>query len=383
MTNPQPYRPDVAFAALFSAFTGGGKDAIGTQLAELMNKQSSDDPLLVSTASDIGLFPGGGKPAVIESFRKHTKGFIELTAVSHVPLAICYVARMRELQPQDEKWRGQLQLLIDHANRVRQSNTVEMWRDRVALQAFAGAEPKLVDMIEYTLSTSIDYMTRALQAPELLNFEILCKQYIDAKPDTLPVSMNAVMFATFGLAYVDVGYRIGGWLREQQIDWDKVMILVSGQSGRPTAGVSWQSNNMCNLIWKSSDERLSPDRLFVAPNAPGFSVENLPDAEGLKTLEHTYRHIWCNTRASIDLSRKMFEGYAAFHFNPQVQAMAPIKSLDDHAACVARLRRIMEDPQQLLSNCVADYILDELRRCNYHPQDVHIPGFTNVEYPKR
>jgi len=43
------------------------------------------------------------------------------------------------------------------------------------------------------------------------------------------------------------------------------------------------------------------------------------------------------------------------------------------------LRRIMEDPQQLLSNCVADYI-DELRRCNYRPEDVQIPGFTNVEY---
>jgi hypothetical protein len=57
-----------------------------------------------------------------------------------------------------------------------------------------------------------------------------------------------------------------------------------------------------------------------------------------------------------------------------------IKSLGDHAACVARLRRIMEDPQQLLSNCVADYIIDELHRCNHQPEDVQIPGFTNVDY---
>jgi hypothetical protein len=40
----------------------------------------------------------------------------------------------------------------------------------------------------------------------------------------------------------------------------------------------------------------------------------------------------------------------------------------------------MEDPQQLLSNCVADYIIDELHRCNHQPEDVQIPGFTNVDY---
>jgi hypothetical protein len=78
----------------------------------------------------------------------------------------------------------------------------------------------------------------------------------------------------------------------------------------------------------------------------------------------------------------MFQAYeASFIFRPnEAETLPAIKSLSDHAACVARLRRIMEDPQQLLSNCVADYIIDELRRCNYRPEDVQIPGFTNVEY---
>jgi hypothetical protein len=188
------------------------------------------------------------------------------------------------------------------------------------------------------------------------------------------------MFATFALAYVDIAYRIGGWLREKAIDWDHAMVLVSGQSGRPTAGVTWSTNNMCNLIWKSSDQRIAPERIFVAPHAPGFSVDNLPNAEALRDLEKTYRAIWCQTRASVDVARKMFQAYEAFIFRPnEAQTLPAIKSLSDHAACVARLRRIMEDPQQLLSNCVADYI-DELRRCNYRPEDVQIPGFTNVEY---
>jgi hypothetical protein len=48
---------------------------------------------------------------------------------------------------------------------------------------------------------------------------------------------------------------------------------------------------------------------------------------------------------------------------------------------VARLRRIMEDPSQLLSNCVADYIVDQLHSNGNQPQKVEIPGFTNVSYP--
>jgi hypothetical protein len=224
-------------------------------------------------------------------------------------------------------------------------------------------------------------MQRACNDPSLLDFVPLQRQLIDADRDWLPVSMNDVMFATFALAYVDIAYRIGGWLREKAIDWDRAMVLVSGQSGRPTAGVTWSTNNICNLIWKSSDRRIAPERIFVAPHAPGLSVDNLSNAEALRDLEKAYREIWCQTQASVDVARKMFQAYEAFIFRPIEAEMLPaIKSLGDHAACVARLRRIMEDPQQLLSNCVADYIIDELHRCNHQPEDVQIPGFTNVDY---
>ena len=375
------YRPDPAFAALFSAFTGGQPQSIGTQLTELMKQQSADQPLLVSTASDIALFPGGGQAPRIESFRKSTRGFIELTAVSHLPLAICYVARMRELQPGAEAWREQLRFLKQHALQVRSSNTVAMWREQVALQAFDGAEDKLTRLVDYTLRCCVGYIDRALESPGLLDFPELSRRFIDAGPDELPVNMNDVMFATFGLAYVDIAYRIGGWLRAQSIDWGQAMVLVSGQSGRPTAGVTWASNNMCNLIWKSSGERLAPDRLFVAPHAPALSVERLPDAAGLLALEQAYRHAWCHTRASIDVSRRMFDGHEAYSFEPAtLRDMPPLRDINDHAGCVARLRRIMEDPQQLLSNCVADYIVDELIRCDQQPERVRIPGFTNQDY---
>jgi hypothetical protein len=36
-------------------------------------------------------------------------------------------------------------------------------------------------------------------------------------------------------------------------------------------------------------------------------------------------------------------------------------------------------PQQLLPNCVADYVVVELQRCGNRPERVPIPDFTNVE----
>ena len=164
------YQPDEAFAGLFFAFTGGQPESIGAQLTQTMVSQSKESPLLVSTASDIAYFPGGHSKPSIESFRKSTRGFIELTAVSHLPLAVCYVAHMRELLPGAETWRVQLQRLIEHAVATRRVNTVDMWRDKVALRAFQGHERKLCGLVEYALTSCIDYMQRACIDPSLLDF---------------------------------------------------------------------------------------------------------------------------------------------------------------------------------------------------------------------
>src|SRR5579871_1878021 len=94
------YQPDPAFAGLFRAFTSD-PESIGAHLSMQMAQRAARDPLIVSTGSDIVLFPGDGAAPRIESFRKSTRGFIELTAVSHLPLALAYLARMRELAADD------------------------------------------------------------------------------------------------------------------------------------------------------------------------------------------------------------------------------------------------------------------------------------------
>jgi hypothetical protein len=374
------YQPNVAFARLFRTFTSDPQ-SIGAHLTQQMAQQQADDPLLVSTGSDIVLFPGGGHAPTIESFRKSTRGFIELTAVSHLPLALAYLARMRELSPDDDTWLSDAARLRGHAQETRAANSVALWRDHVAVESFAGHEQKIANLVDYTCSVTIDLLERAERDPGLLTFARLNDEYFAATPANA-VPMNDVMFATFGLAFLDIVYRIGNWLRAQALDWSRLMMLVSGQSGRPTAGVTWATNNMCYVVWCASNRVLLPERVFIAPHAPSFSVAELPDAAGMAELERTYRELWLNTRSSIDVARSLFPGQRPYHFDPApADGMPPITSVDDRDATAARLRRIMEDPTQLLSNCVADYIVDQLYNNGNQPQKVDIPGFSNVTYP--
>jgi hypothetical protein len=379
-----PYQPNAAFAGLFRAFTSDPQ-SIGAHLTQQMAQQQSGDPLLVSTGSDIVLFPGAGRAPVIESFRKSTRGFIELTALSHLPLALAYLARMREVSPHDDSWQSHAVRLRDHAQQTRAANSLALWRDHVAVDSFAGHEQKIADLVDYTCDVTIDLLERARKDHSLLSFARLNDEYFATPPASLlPVPMNDVMFATFGLAFLDIVYRMGNWLRTQSIDWSRLMVLVSGQSGRPTAGATWVTNNMCYLVWCASNRTLLPERIFVAPHAPSFSAAELPDAAGLAELERTYRGLWLNTRASIDVARALFPGQPPYRFDPApADGMPPITSIDDRDATAARLRRIMEDPAQLLSNCVADYIVDQLHSNGNQPHKVAIPGFTNVTYPGR
>jgi hypothetical protein len=305
---------------------------------------------------------------------------IELTAVSHLPLAVCYIAQMRDLRP-GVSVRPQLEFLIGHAQKVRAANTEAMWRDHVALRAFSGVERKIVDMVEYTLARSVDYMQRAIEDESLLSFENLQQNYLDPAKSVPPVSMNDIMFATFCLAYVDIAYRIGTWLGELNIDWSKAMVLVSGQSGRPTAGSTLVVEQYVQPDLEVVQGRLAGRQAVRGPARARLLGRKPARCRRPAAARKGYRHLWCNTRASVELSRKMFAGVQPFEFSPaDMQDMPTITSIDDHAACVARLRRIMEDPQQLLSNCVADYVVDQLQKNGNRPEAVPIPGFSNVDF---
>lgn len=377
------YSPPDEFSRLYKIYTSD-PDSMGKHLTDRMSALTEADPLLVVTGSDAVLFPGSGKPPVAESFRKSTRGFIELASVSHLGTAAAWLVRLRELD--DPVWRTDARRLIDQIDRTRRINTTSLWQHEIAVPALAGLESKIVDLIDYTCSVTSAFLTAGLDDESLMNFAYLRQQYLEpAASAAVPVPINDVMVATFALAFLDIGHRMIRWMRERVNDWAGLMVMLSGRSGRPTAGLTWASNNMCHLLWKASGERLLPERVYIAPHAPSLILADIRHEDQLRKLNSEFRDIWNNTRASVELARGMFDGFPSFEaaVHPIGNEMPPLRSPDDRMTAITRMRFVMEDPAQLLANSVAPYIVDQLCACGNRPAEVVIPGFTHVTYPPR
>jgi hypothetical protein len=387
------YSPPGEFARLYKLYTSD-PDSMGRHLTVRMAAASDADPLLVITGSDAVLFPGSGRAPVVESFRKSTRGFIELASISHLGTAVAWLIRLREFN--DPIWRSDAARLIEQIDRTRAINTELSWRNEIAVPALAGYEAKIADMVDYSCRVTRDFLVAGIADESLMNFRHLRESYLEPVDSVaVPVPINDMMVATFALAFLDIGHRMIRWLREHVVDWGKLMVMLSGRSGRPTAGLTWASNSMCHLLWRASDQRLSAERVFIAPHAPSLVLADIQHEDQLRKLSTEFREIWNNTRASVEMARSMFDGFPGYAMavppSPAIpltaesllSEMPPLRSPDDRFTAIARLRFVMEDPGQLLANCVASYIVDQLCACGNRPGDVIIPGFSHVSYPTR
>ena len=383
------YQPDPRFRALYTAYTADA-DSIGAHLNGHYGDLSAGDPLLVTTGSDLVIFPGDGRPPMRESFRLSTRGFFEITGVSHLGVAVPYLIQLRALG--HPGWEDDARRLIATAVEARAANTPAYWRDVAAVEAWAGLEDRIADMVDYACAVTIRFLEQGLAEPELLTHDIARAQFLDpVGRDDVPVPMNDMMAATFALNFLDTAFRVIRWLRAEPIAWDRMMVIISGRAGRPTAGLTWQSNSMCHLLWQASGQRLDPERLMIAPHAPALNLADLDNDAG--AVEAEFRKIWFSARATVEMGRIMYQDYPAFRRTvaapPVVDAatlsvgeIPMVRSADDRRAIITRLRFVMEDPGQQLANAGAQFIVDQLCANGNRPADVVVPGFTGVAYPR-
>jgi len=192
-----------------------------------------------------------------------------LTSVSHLGPAVASIIQLRELK--DPVWRSDAQRLVDQIDRTRQINTAELWQNDIAVPGLAGYESKIADLVEYSCAVTRTFLVDGLADESRMNFDSLRTHYLDPVDSTaVPVPINDMMVATFALAFLDIAHRMIRWLQDQALEWERLMVLMTGRTGRATAGLSWATNNMCHIMWKVSEQRLSPERVYVAPLAPPF-----------------------------------------------------------------------------------------------------------------
>ena len=378
---------DPDLVRLFTTYTSH-PEGIGRHFVRSYANRTRDTPLLVATGADFALYPGGGRPPVVEGYRLSPKGFKELTGVSHLGPAVASLVHMRTLLG-DDGWRAQAERLLAEVKNARAVNAVALWRDRIAVEAYRGREHEIADMIDYACAATARYLTAALADESYLTAETLRADYLDGGP----VPINHMMVATFFLAGLDISFRIGRWLRARDIDWDTAMVLIAGRQGRATAGVTWTTSSVATMILGASGHRLPLERLYLAPHAPTFATPSDGDLSECIALEPELRGIWCATRATVELGELMFAGHpryspAGVRFpdvsDPavtEVSEMPVVRSPDDMRALVTRLRVVLEDPRQLLSGAVIDLAVEALTAADWDPTRVVVPGLTGVCYP--
>ena len=119
---------------LFTTYTAS-PTSIGARHARAAAEAGASDPLIVATSTDLVLFGGDGRPPEVEPFRLSTRGFKELAAVSHLGPALATLARMPD-------WREGAEQLLAATRAARAANSEALWRERIAVAAFAGREAR-------------------------------------------------------------------------------------------------------------------------------------------------------------------------------------------------------------------------------------------------
>jgi len=383
---------------LFTTYTAS-PDSIGMHLAQATAREAERDPLLVVTGTDLALYPGGGADPVIEPYRLANRGFKELAGISHLGPALATLAKLRELSGDDvadADWRADATRLLDATKAARAASSASLWRDEIAVRAFAGREEAIAAMIDYSCLLSERFLQRTLDNPGYLTMAAVRRDILEgpAGHGDLPVPFNKIMIATFYLTGMDIAHRLISWLDAVGIDWERAMVIFAGQAGRPTAGVTQESNSIAGVVRAVSRGRLAPERVFIAPHAPVFPPYDpaAHDGSGAQALEAGYRRLWAGLRATSQLAGGMFEGYPRFAARSaepptigpgtaSVTAKPALKGPGDWFALVTRLRVVMEDPAQLLSGAVTDYASSELVAHGNDPSAVTVPGLDGEPYP--
>jgi hypothetical protein len=376
---------------LFRTYTAS-PDSVAAHFNAASAGASADYPLIVASGTDIALYPGHGQAPIVEGIRTVTRGFKELAGVSHLGPAIASVMHMAELDP-DGHWRADAARLITACQVARQANSTGLWRDQLAVAAYRGREEQIARLVDYSCRVTERYLKSALDDPEYLVPETLRSDYLEGPSGLpLPVPFNRIMIATFFLAGMDIAHRIISWFDSLALPWEQAMVMMVGQTGKPTGAVTRETHSIAGIIDVASRGRLPESSLLIAPHVAVFPSADGTNLAEIAGFERHYRDLWSGLTAVAELGPKMFAGYPEFRPRPygglaiepglkSVSEMPKITSADDWFALTTRMRVVLEDPRQLLSSAVTDYASQQLIIYDNDPTAVTVPGLDGEPYP--
>lgn len=387
---------------LYHSFVSGGTStSIPTKIHE--EKQDKDDnDFIVVGGTDMLLHSKSTGTNVIIPFRKAgVSGFVELTSISHMVPALCYMASNgMTTSEQRTIFETNINTLLTNDQRF------DWLYSDAAPKVLSERAEKMKSLITFALTRMSSFLKDNPGAFELSKV----KEEFDLLEDSSNLGYwRSVMVGTFELIVLMTidNLQNGDYARYlKDIKWETVEVLFSGQTGAASAGLNRSTNSTYKYL-KGLSVYLDPNeqgfRLDKTYFAPYAAISEWSEEQSKIDDNYTkFKNVWNNLNDRVVISSDMFSDFKDIDRNDlptsissmyanrldgnlTMEKKIPIDTSNDPMSTMAslmhRMAWTMIDYRDTLSDCVTERVLEIWKNADYDTSKTEVDGVDTVEYP--
>ncbi|HAS39084.1 MAG TPA: hypothetical protein DCS93_01330 [Microscillaceae bacterium] len=382
---------------VFKVFSAAAGSCVADQLATADSDDSANRPLLVVGGTQMSIFSNSNSEPINVVFRGgNAQGFNELTAISHIGVAMGYFAQLKQQGKPIRDTSGVANMTnfktkLEALLAQNEKNDNDYWLNKVT----ANVNPYLVtktsqiqQMISYACKHAIGYITKYLnnESGYDMSYPSLHTHFYNDGEDG-SVGFNQIMVATFCLVTVDSALYLRNLMMARDadgnlkipFDWSKAIIMVNGQAGGISSGLNTGTSSTYVTLSAIAGRDLSNQILFAPYAVPSYDAivhgtysSETDRTKDYKTLASAYRGQYFNLVARQSVAYQMFDENV-----PMLPQTYPTwaDSANTVSTLIARMKTCMADKRQLMSNCIASACVNMLVEANWDISKINLPGF--------
>jgi hypothetical protein len=371
----------------------------------------SDEMLVYSEAI-------GTEPITIPFRRASVKGFTEITAISHMVPALCYLAKGwktyavgGEAHTGNEKYTQYSEYVQNFKTTIQDlasKSDDELFSWLVSTDTYtvptvyAANADKIKKMFKFALNGVADFIEQYGGSPTTFTIENIQAHFglVNNSDNESKSLWKGVMVSTFGLIVMN---GLSNMVEDNDdklklIKWSTAEVLVAGQIGAVSAGLVEGTNSTFKtvdmLAQYYNGAPLDRSKVFFAP----FAQEGEDAWKDLPTLYNDFKEIYNNLHDRVEVSQAMFSQIRSSSASdaekiPDLvsRIYAEMPSIDTVIVSgelpaqgqevflldflTRRMAFCMEDYRDTLSDCVAGYLLNTWKTSGFKsPVEIAIPG---------
>jgi len=380
------------FLNLFFHFAGADMSACPKQMttaSELLNasnrklKDAKGDLIIVDN-NNLYVY-GHDHKRKLKRNLAGTSAFFPLASVSHIGPMMAYLLQTKD---NGDSIDVKLQSYLTALEEAREYNLSSHWIDQADLTGFSTHKSQITDMINYGLLQAADYISQILSKQLELNSKTLT-HFLTYSSEAFPIPFNNVMIGTmllmqlytFAVAYQD--------LMKLNLHWPTTKVLIQYKAGgNVTAGGSPSNNFYVPFFERVSNNQLDESRIYIVPYL--LDKTSLGEDELTEDDFNYFQSTWDTIMIFKNLSDTLFPTVADItkpeHVSiPGDYDYSPEGCIEDF---VKRLKYSLKYPEELVTNCVGFWIVEELYKKNWDFSAMNLPGLTSgfpdgiTAYPK-